>query len=75
MKTVPAGEFKQRCLRLLDEVRDGGEEIVVTKRGTPVARLVPIRSPSDWMGSMADQTSISGDIVEPVGLGDWDALR
>ena len=42
IKTVPAGQFKQGCLALLDEVADHDVEIVVTKRGRPVARLVPI---------------------------------
>jgi len=41
-KTVPAGRFKQGCLALLDEVATNEVEIVVTKRGRPVARLVSI---------------------------------
>jgi prevent-host-death family protein len=41
-RTIPAGEFKARCLALLDEVAAGGEELIVTKRGKPVARVVPI---------------------------------
>lgn len=44
-KTVPAGEFKQGCLALLDEVEEHHTEIIVTKRGRPIARLVPM--PSD----------------------------
>jgi prevent-host-death family protein len=41
-RTVPAGQFKQGCLAMLDEVARNDIEIVVTKRGRPVARLVPI---------------------------------
>jgi prevent-host-death family protein len=41
-KTVAAGQFKQGCLALLDEVADNDVEIIVTKRGRPVARVVPI---------------------------------
>jgi len=41
-RTMPAGEFKARCLRLMDEVKDTGISIVITKRGRPVSRLVPI---------------------------------
>ena len=41
-KTVAAGRFKQGCLALLDEVADNDIEIVVTKRGRPVAKVVPI---------------------------------
>ena len=44
IRTVAAGTFKQGCLALLDEVATGSVEIVVTKRGRPVARLVPIES-------------------------------
>ena len=41
-KTIPAGLFKQGCLALLDEVAEQNLELVVTKRGRPVARVVPI---------------------------------
>jgi len=44
-RTIPAGEFKAKCLRLLDEVERTGEELVVTKRGRPVARIVPTERP------------------------------
>lgn len=39
---IKAAEFKQTCLALMDEVARGGETIVITKRGTPVAKLVPV---------------------------------
>ncbi len=44
VKTVPAGEFKQGCLAILDEVASTHHEVVITKRGRPVARLVPMIS-------------------------------
>lgn len=44
-KTIPAGAFKQGCLALLDEVASKHVEIIITKRGEPVARLTPIESP------------------------------
>lgn len=43
-KEIPAGEFKQRCLAILDEVEATHREYVVTKRGRPVARVVSIVS-------------------------------
>ncbi len=46
-KFVAAGAFKQGCLALLDEVEEKHVEIIVTKRGRPVARLVPIREARD----------------------------
>src|SRR5579859_3298404 len=39
--SMPAGKFKAQCLKLMDEVRDRHCEIVITKRGKPVAKLVP----------------------------------
>jgi prevent-host-death family protein len=46
-KTIPAGRFKQGCLAILDEVAATHEEVVVTKRGRPVARVVPVESGRD----------------------------
>lgn len=65
MKTVPAGQFKARCLQLMDEVGATGESIIVTKRGRPVAKLVPIREadPASIFGCMRDSARIVGDIT------------
>ncbi len=46
-KEIPAGEFKQHCLRILDQVADTHSEVVITKRGRPVAKLVPLASDED----------------------------
>jgi prevent-host-death family protein len=43
IKTIPAGAFKQGCLRILDEVAESHREVVITKRGKPVAKLVPVK--------------------------------
>jgi prevent-host-death family protein len=78
MKTIPAGEFKQTCLRLLDEVGASGEPIVITKRGKPVAQLAPVKPqrPDDWRGAMREQGEITGDLVAPATEpGEWDVLR
>lgn len=52
MRTIPATRFKAECLQLLDEVADGGETIIVTKRGRPVARLLPLAPPESLEGSV-----------------------
>lgn len=49
---IPAGEFKARCLALLDHVAERRTEIVVTKRGRPVARVVPVDAPVSTDGSV-----------------------
>ena len=45
--SIPARECKQRRLASLDEVSETGIAVVVTKRGRPVARVVPISSAKD----------------------------
>ncbi len=64
---IPAGEFKAKCLKLMDQVRDSGQEIVITKRGKPVAKLVPVgeRKIPPLSGSMAGTVKIMGDIIGP----------
>ncbi len=61
---VAASDFKARCLRLLDEVNDQGIEMVITKRGKPVAKLVPVGSTRRSVrGAWKELASIEGDIV------------
>jgi prevent-host-death family protein len=66
-REVPAGVFKARCLALLDEVAQTGQPVVVTKRGKPVARLVPVEEPKRIEGSVLQ----CDDILSPV-LSDWE---
>jgi prevent-host-death family protein len=53
-REVAAAEFKARCLELMDRVRETGAEYVITKHGTPVAKLVPVRerTPQPLFGSL-----------------------
>ena len=69
---IPAGEFKARCLKLMDEVREQRREIVITKRGRPVAKLVPIDEAPALFGAMKGSVTILGDIVAPTGES-WEA--
>ena len=72
-RTIKASEFKARCLRLMDEVAETGEEIVITKRGRPVSRLAPCREPPEAIfGVDRDIIHIHDDIVEPLDVG-WEA--
>ena len=77
MKAIPAGQFKARCLRIMDEVRSTREPVLITKKGHPVAKLVPADShPEDIFGCLKNEIKIVGDIESPVTpLEDWDALR
>jgi len=77
MKTVAAGEFKTRCLTLMDDVKKTRAPIVITKRGKPVAKLVPIEEENDdFLGRLKGVIEIVGDIESPVvPIEDWEALR
>jgi prevent-host-death family protein len=67
MRTIPAAKFKAGCLKIMDEVRAGREPVLITKKGKPVARLVPVDEPaSDVFGCLSGELEIVGDIVSPV---------
>ena len=70
---MSATEFRAKCLGLMDEVAETGREIVITKRGKPVARLVPVRRRLGApFGLHRDQIRIHGDIGAPINV-EWDA--
>jgi prevent-host-death family protein len=72
IERVPAATFKANCLRLMDEVARRRRPIVITKRGKPVAKLVPVdNAPIDLFGYMADSTKIVGDIISPIDDVEW----
>jgi prevent-host-death family protein len=67
MKQMRASTFKARCLAVMDDVQATGEPVIVTKRGKPVVKVVPIKpEKDDIFGSMADEVKIVGDIESPV---------
>ena len=72
-QTIKASEFKARCLMLMDEVAESGNQIVITKNGSPVSRLVPYRNkPKAPFGRDRDRIRILGDIIEPIDP-EWEA--
>lgn len=72
--TIAAGEFKAKCLKLLDEVAEKRETLVITKRGKPVARLSPVSEEGDFVGSMRGTGEIIGDIISPIDV-EWEAMK
>ena len=68
MKRLYAAEFKAKCLRLMDNVNEYHEEIVITKHGKPVAKLVPVEKKPHRpvFGFMKDSVKINGDIIKPI---------
>jgi prevent-host-death family protein len=77
MKTMRAGEFKARCLKVMDQVRATREPVIITKRGRQVAKLVPVDTRGDDIfGCLEGVVEIVGDIESPlVAPEDWEANR
>ena len=73
VRTMKASEFKAKCLKLMDEVAETGEEILITKRGRAVAKLLPVRRRQGApFGRDRDIIKIHGDIGAPIDV-EWDA--
>ena len=71
-RTIPAGEFKAHCLRLLDEVKTQRVRLVITKRGKPVAVLGPAEDRTQpFLDSMRGSVRFVGDIIEPIDV-EWE---
>ena len=71
---IPAGEFKAKCLQLMDEVKSLHVEIIITKFGKPVAKLVPMQelSPRSLFGCLKGSVKRADDLIAPTGAS-WDA--
>ena len=76
MRTMAAGSFKAKCLAVMDEVQAKRVSVVITKRGKPVAKLVPIETETDDIfGFFVGKGVITGDIVSPVlSIEEWGDL-
>jgi prevent-host-death family protein len=70
-REVPAGEFKAKCLAVLDDVQRTGRSVVVTKRGRPVAQVVPL--PATAL-SLRGSLLYEDDLLSPIDV-EWDANR
>jgi prevent-host-death family protein len=75
-QTMGAASFKARCLRVMDRVHRRREEVVITKKGKPIAKLVPVETETekDVFGCLAGEMEITGDVLSPVDAAeDWEA--
>lgn len=67
MKKIAAGVFKSKCLAVMDSVQETKEPVLITKRGRPVAKLVPAeRSPREFLGRLEGIVKVMGDIESPI---------
>lgn len=77
MDSMTISKFKATCLAVLERVRNSGQPILVTRRGKPIAQIVPPPSNSNatGFGSMAGRAKELGDILEPLGDDDWEVAH
>ena len=77
MKQMRASAFKTRCLSVMKDVQATGEPVIVTKRGKPIVKVVPVRpEKDDIFGFMAGEFKIVGDIESPVvPLKQWKIMK
>ncbi len=85
MRTMAAGEFKAKCLAVMDEVQASGEPVIVTKRGKPVVRILPSdeqtqkESPEAIFGCLRHMLLVPGQTIDPdepfIPREEWDHLK
>jgi prevent-host-death family protein len=78
-ETIPISKFKATCLSLLDRVKKTGQPVIVTRKGEPIAQVIPPPAPKktgSWLGSFKSTGKITGDIISPVmEEKDWEVLK
>jgi prevent-host-death family protein len=75
MQTIKASEFKAKCLSLMDEVKNTGKEIIITKNGKPVSILKPYRTvPKTLFGLHKGKLKSKDDLIAPLDV-DWEVEK
>jgi prevent-host-death family protein len=74
MATIAAGEFKAKCLKLLDQVAEERQALVITKHGKPVAKLIPMEPDVELFGALRGSGTIMGDIISPL-ENEWEVCK
>lgn len=76
MKTIAVGEFKSKCLSLLERVRTKKERLIITKRGKPIAEVIPLKTKNHSLKDHELRGSIiyEGDLISPIEV-EWEAMR
>lgn len=79
MEEVTISKFKATCLALLKKVKRTGRPVLVTRKGEPIAQIIPPPQPEKrrpWLGSFQSTGKIVGDIVSPAAAeNDWETMR
>jgi prevent-host-death family protein len=74
MESMCASKFKATCLAVLDEVARQKTRIIITKRGKPIAEVIPYELETERL-PLKDTVTFMGDLVSPVAGEDWEVLK
>ena len=74
MESLSVSEFKSKCLAVLQDVNKQKKRVVITKRGKPIAEVIPY-DPREKEIPLKDTVLFMGDIISPVADEDWEALK
>jgi len=72
--TIGAGDFKAKCLQLIDDVAEHRSSLIITKRGKPLAKLIPVPPEPSLFGALQGSVLAEADIISPID-NDWAAAR
>jgi len=75
MRTLAITDFKAHALQVLGQVAKTREPVIVTKRGKPLAEVIPFSSETPRPGKLADALVFEKDIVKPLGEDMWDVCK
>ena len=74
METLSVSKFKATCLSVLEEVKTKRKKVCITKRGVPIAQVIPVSSKEKGVPLKA-AVSFIGDIVSPVAEDEWEVQK
>lgn len=68
MRKIPLGKFRERCFAILDSVQKTRQPVLITRRGRPLAKLVPVdeTSATEFLGRLEGIVKVIGDIESPI---------
>ena len=78
MTTLLVSDFKAKCLAVLDRVFEDGQPVLITRRGKPLAKIVPVsgeRTSKRVLGGLAGEAITKGDLVHANFESDWESLK
>ncbi len=74
MESLTVSKFKATCLAVVEEVAKSKKPVIITKRGKPIAELIPYSAEAEPI-PLKDTVAFMGDIISPVSTEDWEALK